>query len=93
MVFVQGAQFLNCRMNVGTFKTCSRPRRTGGWWCCRASWGISAQIDHVTIGESGKPVLDVCTETGNWYGPLEAGEFYLTSQEAEEELRKEGENG
>ena len=54
---------------------------------------VSAQIDHVTIGESGKPVLDVCTETGNWYGPLEAGEFYLTSQEAEEELRKEGENG
>ena len=38
-------------------------------------------------------MLDVCTETGNWYGPLEAGEFYLTSQEAEEELRKEGENG
>ena len=54
---------------------------------------VSAQIDHVTIGESGKPVLDVCTETGNWYGPLEAGEFWTTREEAEEELRKEADNG
>lgn len=50
---------------------------------------VSAQIDHVTIGESGKPVLDVCTETGNWYGPLETGEFWVTREEAEEALREE----
>lgn len=50
---------------------------------------VSAQIDHVTIGESGKPVLDVCTETGNWYVALEAGEFWPTREEAEEALSHE----
>lgn len=54
---------------------------------------VSAQIDHVTIGESGNPVLDVCTETGNWYGPLETSDFWTTRQEAEEALRKEADNG
>lgn len=54
---------------------------------------VSAQIDHVTIGESGNPVLDVRTETGNWYGPLETSDFWTTRQEAEDALRKEAENG
>ena len=53
---------------------------------------VSAQIDHVTIGESKKPVLDVCSETGNWYIALEDGEFWITRREAEAAMR-EAEHG
>lgn len=53
---------------------------------------VSAQIDHVTIGGSKKPVLDVCSETGNWYIALEDGEFWITRREAEAALREADEN-
>lgn len=49
---------------------------------------VSAQIDHVTIGgTTGKPVFDLCTETGNWYYAMEPEQFYLTREEAEAELK------
>lgn len=52
---------------------------------------VSAQIDHVTIGgTTGKPVFDICSETGNWYYSLEPGEFYLTREEAEAAIAKRG---
>lgn len=48
---------------------------------------VSAQIDHVTIGgTTGKPVFDLCTETGSWFYSMEPGEFYLTREEAEKAL-------
>ena len=47
---------------------------------------VSAQIDHITIGGSGKPVLDVETESENWYYALEAGEYYMSREEAEAAL-------
>lgn len=50
---------------------------------------VSAQIDHVTIGgTTGKPVFDLCSETGGWHYALEPGEFFLTREEAEAELKK-----
>ena len=54
---------------------------------------VSAQIDHVTIGgTTGKPVFDLCSETGNWYYALEPGEFFLTREEAEDTIAKSGEH-
>lgn len=48
---------------------------------------VSAQIDHVTIGgTTGKPVYDLCTETGSWFYSMEPGEFYLTREAAEKAL-------
>ena len=47
---------------------------------------VSAQIDHITIGGSGKPVLDVETESEHWYYALEAGEYYMSREEAEAAL-------
>lgn len=44
---------------------------------------VSAQIDHVTIGGTGKPVFDLCTETGNWYCSMNPEQFYLTREAAE----------
>lgn len=50
---------------------------------------VSAQIDRVIIGgATGKPVFDLCSETGNWYKSMEPGDFYLTRGEAEK--AKEG---
>lgn len=50
---------------------------------------VSAQIDHVTIGgTTGKPVYDLCTETGSWFYSMEPGEFYLTREEAERALEE-----
>ena len=49
---------------------------------------VSAQIDHVTIGGTGKPVFDLCTETGNWYYSMEQEQFYLTEEAAEAALNK-----
>ena len=44
---------------------------------------VSAKIDHVTIGgTTGKPVFDLCTETGNWYYSMEPEQFYLTREAA-----------
>lgn len=52
---------------------------------------VSAQIDHVTIGgTTGKPVFDLCTETGSWFYSMEPGEFYLTREEAEKALEEGG---
>lgn len=52
---------------------------------------VSAQIDHVTIGgTTGKPVFDLCSETGKWYYSMETEDFYLTREEAETAV-KEGE--
>ena len=52
---------------------------------------VSAQIDHVTIGgTTGKPVFDLCTETGSWFYSMEPGEFYLTIEEAEKALEEGG---
>ena len=54
---------------------------------------VSAQIDHVTIGgTTGKPVFDLCSETGNWYYALEPGEFFLTREEAEDTIAKRGDH-
>lgn len=51
---------------------------------------VSALIDHVTIGgETGKPVFDLCTESGNWYIAMEPEDFYMT-REAAEKAAKEG---
>mgnify|MGYP007131990367 FL=1 len=51
---------------------------------------VSAQIDHVTIGgTTGKPVFDLCTETGGWYYSMEPEQFYLTREEAEAALREQ----
>ena len=48
---------------------------------------VSAQIDRVIIGgTTGKPVLDLCSETGNWYKSMEPGDFYLTREEAEKAM-------
>lgn len=47
---------------------------------------VSAQIDHMTIGGTGKPVFDICTETGNWYYSMEPEDFYMTREDAEAEL-------
>mgnify|MGYP007014487068 FL=1 len=50
---------------------------------------VSAQIDHVTIGgTTGKPVFDLCTETGGWYYSMEPEQFYLTREDAEAALRE-----
>lgn len=50
---------------------------------------VSAQIDHITIGgTTGKPVYDLCTETGSWFYSMEPGEFYLTQEEAERALEE-----
>ena len=49
---------------------------------------VSAQIDHVTIGgTTGKPVFDLCTETGNWYYSMDPEQFYLTRDAAEAALK------
>lgn len=51
---------------------------------------VSAQIDHVTIGgTTGKPVFDLCTETGNWYYSMDPEQFYLTREAAEAELKEQ----
>lgn len=51
-------------------------------------WVVSAQIDHVTIGgTAGKPVFDLCTETGNWYYSMDPEQFYLTRGAAEAALK------
>ena len=50
---------------------------------------VSAQIDHVTIGGTGKPVFDLCTETGNWYYSMEPEQFYLTRETAEAALKEQ----
>ena len=50
---------------------------------------VSAQIDHVTIGgTTGKPVFDVCSETGGWYYSVEPEDFYLTREEAEKAMKE-----
>ena len=49
---------------------------------------VSAKIDHITIGEAGKPVYDLCSETENWYYSMEPGDFYLTREEAEAAKKK-----
>lgn len=49
---------------------------------------VSAQIDHVTIGGTGKPVFDLCTETGNWYYSMDPEQFYLTREAAEAALKE-----
>lgn len=50
---------------------------------------VSAQIDHVTIGgTTGKPVFDLCTETGNWYYSMDPEQFYLTREAAEAVLKE-----
>lgn len=55
---------------------------------------VSAQIDHVVIGgTTGKPVYDLCSETGRWYKSMEPGDFYLTAEEAEAALKKAGTEG
>ena len=49
---------------------------------------VSAQIDHVTIGgTTGKPVFDLCTDTGNWYYSMDPEQFYLTRDAAEAALK------
>lgn len=54
---------------------------------------VSAQIDHVTIGgTTGKPVFDLCSETGVWYYSVEPGEFYLTREDAEAAISKRGDH-
>lgn len=51
---------------------------------------VSAQIDHVTIGgTTGKPVFDLCSETGGWYYSMEPEDFYLTREEAEAALKEQ----
>ena len=50
---------------------------------------VSAQIDHVTIGGTGKPVFDLCTETGNWYYSMDPEQFYLTREAAETALKEQ----
>ena len=55
---------------------------------------VSAQIDHVTIGgTTGKPVFDLCTETGNWLYSLEPEEFFLEREAAEKALEEGRKNG
>jgi len=50
---------------------------------------VSAQIDHVIIGgTTGKPVFDLCTETGNWYYFMDPEQFYLTRDAAEAALKE-----
>ena len=50
---------------------------------------VSAQIDHVTIGgTTGKPVFDLCSETGGWYCSMEPEDFYLTRKEAEKAMKE-----
>lgn len=44
---------------------------------------VLARIDHFTIGEKGTPVIDACTETGEWYASLEPGDYYLTLEQAQ----------
>lgn len=43
---------------------------------------VLARIDHFTIGEKGVPVIDACTEAGQWYTSLEPGDYYLTPEQA-----------
>ena len=50
---------------------------------------VFAQIDHFTIGDFGKPVLDCCTEDEHWYTALEPGDYYLTREDAEAALKQE----
>ena len=51
---------------------------------------VSAQIDHVTIGgTTGKPVFDLCTETGGWFYSMEPEQFYLTREAAEAALKEQ----
>lgn len=50
---------------------------------------VSAKIDHVTIGGTGKPVFDLCTETGNWYYSMDPEQFYLTREAAEAALKEQ----
>lgn len=44
---------------------------------------VPARIDHFTIGEKGVPVIDACTEDGQWYTSLEPGDYYLTPEQAQ----------
>ena len=50
---------------------------------------VLAQINHFTIGDLGKPVLDCYTEDENWYTALEPGDYYLTREAAEAALKQE----
>lgn len=55
---------------------------------------VCATIDHVTIGAAtGKPVFDLCTESGNWYKAVEPGDFYMSREIAEKALKEQEENG
>ena len=50
---------------------------------------VPAQIDCVIIGgTTGKPVYDLCSETGKWYKSMEPGDFYLTAEEAEKAMKE-----
>ena len=42
-------------------------------------------------GTTGKPVFDLCTETGNWYYSMEPEQFYLTREAAEAALKEQEE--
>lgn len=48
-----------------------------------------ARIDHFTIGEKGVPVIDACTEAGQWYTSLELGDYYLTPEQAQAAIAAE----
>lgn len=50
---------------------------------------VLARIDHFTIGEKGVPVIDACTEAGQWYTSLEPGDYYLTPEQAQAAIAAE----
>ena len=43
-------------------------------------------VDHFTIGDAGIPVAEICLESGIWCTSCEPGEYYLTLEDAQEEL-------
>jgi hypothetical protein len=49
-------------------------------------------VDRIVIGESGKPLCEICASGMHWYYAMEPGDYYLTREAAEAALEKEGEN-
>lgn len=46
-------------------------------------------VDHFKIGDAGIPVADICLESGIWCTACDPDEYYLTLEDAQEDLNGE----
>ncbi len=51
---------------------------------------ISGQIDRFIIGGLGVPLADICTDDNAWYYACAPNDYFLTQEEAQETLKKNG---